>query len=92
MLIFWLLSAGLLLCGPLYVYYVNAAIVNIVDRKQAEAETRDVAANISELEALYYERSSVITPEFAYEQGFIESSHTLFAIRGSYAGLAQLGE
>ena len=90
LILFWTLLFTIVSCFFVYVFLVNSAIVHIVDRKVTQAEYRDVAANISELESQYFQLQSVITPEYAINLGFKESSGTIFAVRGSYSGLAQL--
>ena len=87
---FWVLVSVFVVAFFAYIYFVNDAIMNVVDRKQAEAASRDIAARISELEAEYYALRSEITPEYAQSLGFEESGRTVFAARNTYAGLAQL--
>jgi hypothetical protein len=89
---FWLLVPLLVFCFAVYVYYVNAAIVNIVERKHTEAQSRVVAAHISELETQYYALRSDITSEHATELGFVESDATVFALRDVHSGIAKLAE
>lgn len=91
-LVFWTLITLLLLSFFVYIFFVNSAIVNIVDRKVLSSEHKNITAHISELESEYFQLQSKITPEYAKDLGFIESDDTMFAVRGSYSGLAQLNQ
>jgi hypothetical protein len=76
----------------LYIYLLNSTIVQVVERKTAEAAISDTTMHISELESDYLRLSSAITPTLAQTLGFIEPKGVTFASRDTHSGFASLPE
>jgi len=85
---FWGLLSVLFVLIVLYGYFVNTTILHIVERKSLEKEASFVSASIAEFEADYLEIKRDITPELAYELGFMEAESVKFASHGETNGLA----
>lgn len=76
----------------LYTYFLNATILNIVERKSVERTIAETNIHISELESAYMTASVDVTPDLAASLGFVESTAIAYAKRDASAGLARLGE
>ena len=62
-----------------YGYFVNATIINIVERKSAETRTGELITVISDLEMEHGSLRKRITLNYARSIGFIEPKHQTFA-------------
>lgn len=89
---FWMTLAVFLSSVLLYVYYLNATILHIVERKSAEQSISKITMHISELEYTYMEISTTITQDHAYTLGFKAPEDTVFARRDVHTSLAQLSQ
>jgi hypothetical protein len=88
-IVFWSTLGVFVISALLYVYFLNATILHIVERKSAERSIADTNIAISELEYEYLALSSTVTLEYAHSLGFVEAEDTLFARRDIHTGFAQ---
>ena len=79
--LFWSLIAMLVLMLVMYVFFVNATVMNIVGRQTAERAASSVNSHISDLESQYLALASGITPEYAHSIGFAETKTEAYATR-----------
>ncbi|PCI28824.1 hypothetical protein COB55_03330 [Candidatus Wolfebacteria bacterium] len=70
---------GILFAG--YMYFVNSAVLQVVQRQTAEDTIRDLRAEVSELEFEYINSKNAITLTYAESQGFIAAKDTEFISR-----------
>lgn len=74
--------AGLLVVlFGMYMYFVNAAVLAVVERQEIEEQVRDLRATVSELEFAYINSKSAVTLGYAEAQGFVASADTTFISR-----------
>lgn len=64
----------------IYGYFVNATIVNIIERKVTEERAGELIAEISNLESEYGSLRSRITYKYAYSLGFEQPKRQVFAL------------
>ena len=63
----------------IYGFFVNATIVNIVERKASEALAGELLATITNLEIAHSELRAGITHEYARSIGFVRQEEQIFA-------------
>lgn len=73
------LAILLLFLFVIYGYFVNATIVNVVEREALEAKAGELAVSVGALEQEYGILKSKITYEYARSLGYYEPSHQAFA-------------
>lgn len=91
-ILFWSIIAFLFASTLFYVFFVNATVSNIVERKSLERSIAETEVQIGELESVYMGLRTGITPTLANSLGFNETENVIFAVRGSSIGLAKLDE
>lgn len=64
----------------IYGYFVNATIVNIVERKVTEERAGELIAEIGNLESEYGSLRRRITYNYAYSLGFKQPEKQIFAL------------
>ncbi|MCK5059713.1 MAG: hypothetical protein KAR00_01030 [Candidatus Pacebacteria bacterium] len=79
--IFLILVFSILFSVLLYMYFINTAVLNVVERERLSAEIDLLQANVAELESTYAVLRSNITLSTAYSLGFREVSATQFIKR-----------
>ncbi|MEK7105926.1 MAG: hypothetical protein AAB895_01035 [Patescibacteria group bacterium] len=79
-----LISFGLL--AVLYVIFLGNIVFNIIERKNLEANARDVGNEVMDLEAKYLAMSSKLDLDYSHSLGFSDAKAT-FAIRKSISSL-----
>lgn len=72
-LFFAALSVFLMLFG-LYVYFISAAVVHVIARKEVDREIAHVHSRIGDLESAYIKAKQAIAPETIAQYGFVVSS------------------
>ncbi|SRR5258708_4719463 len=82
--IFWSLIAALVAVFCMYVYFINATVMNIVGRQAADREITAVNSKIASLESRYLALSNTITPAYAASLGFIETKGEQYAVRKTF--------
>ena len=91
-ILLWIILFGLVSSFLLYTYFLNATILHIVERRSVEQNITDTNIHISELEFVYMELSTEITPALAESLGYIEPNQVIFAQGKVHTGFAKLGE
>jgi cell division protein FtsL len=67
--IFVILIAAILLVACSYVFLLQKAIVNVVQRQHVVAEAKETSVDVSDLEAQYFTVKNKITIDLAYSKG-----------------------
>ncbi len=78
---FVLLIAGIFMMSGLYVYFVNTAVFEIVDKKQNLRQLQEFGIEHQRLEEYYFETLGQFNPEYAFSLGFVAQSQNNIAVR-----------
>lgn len=81
--LFYGLLAGILLSAALYIYCVNAAVRNVVARKEAEVEISILRNKVSDLEYQYIEKDIEMTLGKAKDLGLLPPEQKVFISKNS---------
>ncbi len=81
--LFWIAIAAAFLCAILYGYFLNAAIVNVVEREKAEEKMARLNSQIADLEFSYISLKNVISLDLAYSLGYQNAEGAKFISRKS---------
>lgn len=65
-----MLVSGILIMSFMYIFLIQKAIVNVVEREKIIKEIKEKSSNINELETEYLSLKSVINIELAHTKGF----------------------
>src|SRR5574343_15020 len=76
--IFSIITIGFIISSFLYVFFLQSAISNVVERDRISKENRSLATTVGELEAKYFTLKNSIDMELAYSKGFKDSKVTAF--------------
>lgn len=60
--VFWVLVSTILVGSLLYSVFTVATVVNVVERKQAEAQASTLASEVSQLQFSYIQKRNTIDP------------------------------
>ncbi|MFA5841545.1 MAG: hypothetical protein WC835_01105 [Candidatus Paceibacterota bacterium] len=77
--VFLFISSALAASFALYLVFVGATIVNIVERKNIESGNRTLSSRVSELELAYLSESNKVDLNLAYSLGFKDATNAVFA-------------
>lgn len=77
----WGLSAAIVFCIGLYVYFVNITILQTAERQHVEESITDTKSHISQLELSFIDSNRTITKEYAQSMGFTEIASVAFINR-----------
>lgn len=83
--VFFSLVFLLILSFSLYMFFLGRTIFDLVDRKNAESETKVVTSRISDLELQVLEYNNKVTMQKAYELGFVNNNEPQFVSRKTTA-------
>ncbi len=86
--IFAVLGVALFLLLFLYSFFINASVLNIVERKSIEKKLVETNSYVSSLETEYFNNINNMNLDFALSLGFNEVSSSNFAYRKSSDGRA----
>ena len=78
---FAVLGAALFLLLFLYSFFINASVLNIVERKNIEKKMSETNSHLSSLETEYFNHINNINLDLALSIGFEEVSSSNFAYR-----------
>jgi len=78
---FWSLLTVFFLCIFMYGYLVRGVTVNIVERQAMESELSFLNTRVLDLESEYIKVKNDITPELAYNIGFVTVSSQKFVTK-----------
>jgi hypothetical protein len=73
-----------LACG--YLYLVTSSVLNVMARKEAQAQTEKIQGDLGGLEQQYYALSQSITPEKAVALGLVPVAGTAYVYRPGTVG------
>ncbi|MFA6094744.1 MAG: hypothetical protein WC757_02545 [Candidatus Paceibacterota bacterium] len=77
-----LVSIAVLSAG-MYLFFMNSAVFNTLERERAGRELSVVSAEVANLEQSYLSLKNNITLAVAYEKGFKEVSHISYVSRNA---------
>ena len=77
----WLLLLVLLFGLFTYGYLVRGAIINIVDRQNMENNLSGLNSRILSLESEYLKLKNAVTPELAFDLGFVQATAKKFVAK-----------
>ena len=83
--VFFSLAFLVLLAFSFYMFFLGRTIFDLVDRKNAESESRLVMSRISDLELEVLEYNNTVTLQKAYELGFVNNQDPKFVSRKATA-------
>lgn len=69
---FWYLALFAVVFAGFYIYFVNGAIINVVERQKIEKEIASINSRISDLESSYISLNNKINLEYAFSAGFVK--------------------
>lgn len=69
---FWYLVLFAIVFSGFYSYFVNKAIINVVERQKIEEEIASVNSRIGDLEFFYLKLNKKINLEYAFSAGFVK--------------------
>lgn len=69
---FWYLTLLIIVFSGIYVYFVNGAVINVVERQKIEREIASISSKISDLESSYISLSGKINADYAFSRGFVK--------------------
>ena len=73
---------GIVVCnGILYAYFLNSAIVAVVERQELEEQAVNLSSRLSELEFDYIALQHNVTLEHAHTLGFVDAASPIFISR-----------
>ncbi len=81
-LMFWALVSAIVICGIMYIYFVNKTVWNVVARQNVETHIATLNSKLSDTEFQYINSVSGITMDTAVKLGFISAvDNTTFVAR-----------
>ncbi len=83
--VFFALLFLLVISFSLYMFFLGRTIFDLVDRKNAESETKVVTSRISDLELEVLDYNNKVTMQKAYELGFVNNNEPQFVSRKTTA-------
>lgn len=89
--VFYTLAASLVVLFCMYGYFVQQAIVNVVEREQVSKSIKTMSSDVIALEAQYFSMKNSIDLESAYEQGFSRPQVTTFISRKPLGAASRFG-
>ena len=82
---FWYLTLLTIIFSGTYVYFVNCAIINVVERQKIEREIASVSSRISDLESSYISLSGKINTDYAFSRGFVKVTKEKYVHRKTFS-------
>ena len=78
---FWYLVLIAIILSGSYIYFVNGAIINVVERQKIEKEITSISSRINDLESSYISLNSKINLDFAHSLGFVKVDKEKYVYR-----------
>jgi len=69
----------------IYSYFINASVLNVVERKNIENTISTLGSNVSGLETEYFVKVDSVNIDLAISMGFKEMENASFAVRKTMA-------
>ena len=64
-----------------YMYFVSASVMNVVMRKETDAQIREIATQVGQLEAQYIDMQHSVSSDIATLRGFVVADQKIFIDR-----------
>lgn len=78
---FWYLVLIAVFFSGFYIYFVNGAIMNVVERQKIEKEIASINSRVSDLESSYLALNDKITVDYAMSIGFVKVAKEKYVYR-----------
>lgn len=78
---FWYLALSAVVFVGFYIYFVNGAIINVVERQKTEKEISSINSRISDLESSYISLNNKISLDYALSAGFVRVAKEKYVYR-----------
>lgn len=78
---FWYLVLFAVVFAGFYIYFVNGAIINVVERQKIEKEISSINSRISDLESSYISLNNKISLDYAFSAGFVKVAKEKYVYR-----------
>ena len=75
-----------------YIFLLQKAIINVVDREQVSKQAKSLSAEIGNLEAQYLSLKNTVTLELAREKGLTDASNISYISKKSLTAVAPRNE
>ena len=72
---------GIFIMSGFYVYFVNVAVFEIVDKKQNLSQLQELGLEQQQLEETYFKTLNQFNLEYAYSLGFVAQRQNDIAVR-----------
>lgn len=79
--LFYIAMACLVLSAVAYAYFLSASVVNVVMRKEVDAQIAAAGTTMSTLEADYIELQHALSADIATASGYVAAPKKLFVDR-----------
>lgn len=89
---FWYLVLFAVVFSGFYVYFVNSAIINVVERQKIEKEIASINSRISDLESSYIVLNRKINLDYALSAGFVKLAKEKYIYRKSLGANLSLNQ
>ena len=78
---FWYLALIAIVFSGSYIYFVNGAIINVVERQKIEKEITSINSRINDLESSYISLNNKINLDLAHSLGFVKVAKEKYVYR-----------
>lgn len=78
---FWCLVSLAVAFSGFYIYFVNGAIINVVERQKIEREIVSINSRIGDMESSYISLNNKISLEYAFSAGFVKVAKEKYVYR-----------
>ena len=78
---FWYLVLFVVFFSGFYIYFVNSAIINVVERQKIEREIASIGSRVSDLETSYLSLNNKINFDYALSLGFVKVEKEKYVYR-----------
>lgn len=79
--VFWYLISFVVIFSGFYVYFVNGAIINVLERQKTEQEIISINSQISDMELSYLDLNNQINIDYAFSLGFVKVEKEKYVYR-----------
>jgi len=86
--LFRVLISGITVLSLVYVYLIGSITFNVLARKALATTSRNLGAQVSELELTYLNITNKIDKSYALSLGFVDSHTSIFATRNTPSSVA----
>ena len=78
---FWYLALFIVVFSGFYIYFVNGAIINVVERQKIEKEIASINSRIGDMESSYLGLNNKISLDYALSLGFVKVGKEKYVYR-----------